>query len=137
MNIEKSPQYELYTFTKLLNQKRIDLIPINCDNRCVYSTIINRCYYSSYLYTLFWLEDKFNFKLKKPFEFDDDEDFITEHKQVRLALKDKNLDSISSELVILSKLRKKADYEPLNDISDDELQDAINCMDLIFRKLTF
>ncbi|MBE6508250.1 MAG: hypothetical protein E7Z77_02425 [Methanobrevibacter sp.] len=137
MNIEKSPQYELHTFTKLLNQKKEDLVPPNCDNRCVYSTIINRCYYSSYLYSLLWLEDRFKFKLKEPYEFDNKEDFITEHKQVRLALKDKGFAVISSELVKLSSLRKKADYDPFSDISDDELQDAIDGMNFIFRKLTF
>ena len=137
MNIKKSPQYELYTFTKFLNHNKEKLVPSTCDERCVYSTIINRCYYSSYLFVLFWLEDKFKFRLKKPFDFDEDEEYITEHKQVRLALKDKGLETISSELADLFKLRKKADYDPLADISLEELSDAIESMELIFRKLTF
>ena len=71
------------------------------------------------------------------FEFDDDEEYITEHKQVRLALKEKGLETISSELFDLFNLRKKADYDPLMDISPDELSDAMESMELIFTKLTF
>ncbi len=138
MNIKKSPQYDLYTFNRFINHNKDKLVPSTCHSvRCLYSTIINRCYYSSYLYALFWLEDEFEFKLKKPYEFDDDEDYITEHKQVRLALKDKGLGTISSELADLFKLRTKADYDPLIDISQDELNEAIESMELIFRKLTF
>ena len=137
MNIKKSPQYELYVFTKFLNHNKEKLVPSTCDDRCLYSTILNRCYYSSYLYALFWLEDQFNFKLKKPFEFADDEDYITEHRQVRLALKDKNLDALSDELFDLFTLRKKADYDPLIDISVEEVSEAIESMNLIFKKLIF
>ena len=137
MDIKKSPQYELYVFTRFINHNKDKLIPSSCNDRCLYSTIINRCYYSSYLYALFWLEDQFNFRLKEPWEFDDDEEYITEHKQVRLALKNKCLENISSELFSLFKLRKKADYEPLLDISPEELSDAIDSMELIFSSLTF
>ena len=137
MDIEKSPQYDLYTFTRFINHNKDKLVPSKGHSvRCLYSTIINRCYYSSYLYALFWLEDKFKFQLKMPFEFDDEE-YITEHKQVRLALKDKGLEPISSELADLFKLRKKADYDPLIDISIEELNDAIESMELIFKKLNF
>ena len=55
MDITKYPQYELYTFTELLFSKKEDFIS-DCGCRCVYSTIINRCYYSSYLYSLEWLQ---------------------------------------------------------------------------------
>lgn len=137
MNIKKSPQYELYIFTKFLNHYKEKLVPSNCDDRCLYSTIINRCYYSSYLYALFWLEDQCHFKLKQPFEFDEDEEYVTEHKQVRLALKEKGLETLSSELFSLFNLRKKADYDPLIDISVDEVSDAIEGMELIFSKLVF
>ena len=51
INIEKYPQYELYKFAKdMYSKKKNTLVPKNCDNLCVYSIIINRCYYSSYLY---------------------------------------------------------------------------------------
>ena len=137
MNIKKSPQYELYTFTKFIHHNKGKLVPSSCESRCLYSTIINRCYYSSYLYALFWLEDQYKFKLKEPYEFDDDEEYITEHKQVRLALKEKGLETISSELFDLFNLRKKADYDPLSDISPEELSNAMGSMELIFRNLTF
>ena len=137
MDIKKSPQYDLYTFTKFIHHNKDKLVPSSCGVRCLYSTIINRCYYSSYLWALFWLEDQCKFKLKKPFEFDDDEEYITEHKQVRLALKEKGLETISSELFDLFNLRKKADYDPLCDISLEELSNAMDSMELIFKNLTF
>lgn len=135
--IKKSPQYQLYTFTRFINHNKERLVPSNCDNRCLYSTIVNRCYYSSYLYALFWLEDKFQFKIKEPYEFDDDEEYITGHKQVRLALKEKGLNNISSALYDLLELRKIADYEPLREISDDEVSEAMETMEFIFNKLVF
>ena len=132
MDITKYPQYELHTFAELLFSKKDELIPENCNRRCVYSTIINRCYYSSYLYSLEWLVDKFRFKLKKPDDFDEYENYVTEHKQVRDALKEKNFPAISSELKDLAMLRKKADYNPFLEISDDELSDAMESMKIIF-----
>lgn len=137
MDITKYPQYELYTFTELLFSKRDDLTPKDCDCRCVYSTIINRCYYSSYLYSLEWLFENFKFKPRPREDFGDDEDFITEHKQVRDALKEKNFSAISSELTVLAMLRQKADYDPFSDISDDELSSAMESMRIIFKKLSF
>lgn len=137
MDITKYPQYELYSFAELLFLKKDDLIPEKCNCRCVYSTIINRCYYSSYLYSLEWLFEKFGFKPRPPEDFDKNERFITEHKQVRDALKEKNFPAISYELADLAILRKKADYDPFLDISDDELSDAMESMGIIFEKLSF
>lgn len=137
MDITKYPQYELYSFAELLFLKKDDLIPEKCNCRCVYSTIINRCYYSSYLYSLEWLFEKFGFKPRPPEDFDKNERFITEHKQVRDALKEKNFSAISYELADLAILRKKADYDPFLDISDDELSDAMESMRIIFEKLSF
>lgn len=137
MDITKYPQYELYVFTELLFSKKDDLVPDDCDCRCVYSTIINRCYYSSYLYSLEWLFEKFKFEPRSREDFDKDEEFITEHKQVRETLKEKNLPTISSELMDLAMLRKKADYDPLSYISDEELSGAMDSMRLIFKKLSF
>ena len=136
MDITKYPQYELYTFTELLFSKKEDFIS-DCGCRCVYSTIINRCYYSSYLYSLEWLFEKFKFKPRPPEDFDKDEKFVTEHKQVRDALKEKNFSAISSELMDLAMLRQKADYDPFSDISDDELSSAMDSMRIIFEKLPF
>lgn len=137
MDITKYPQYELYAFTELLFSKKDELIPESCNHRCVYSTIINRCYYSSYLYSLEWLFEKFKFKPRPLEDFDEDEKFVTEHKQVREVLKEKNFSAVSSELAELSMLRKKADYDPFSDISDHELDDAMDSMRIIFEKLSF
>ena len=137
MDITKYPHYELYSFAELLFLKKDDLIPEKCNRRCVYSTIINRCYYSSYLYSLEWLFEKFGFKPRPPEDFDKNERFITEHKQVRDTLKEKNFSAISYELADLAILRKKEDYDPFLDISDDELSDAMESMGIIFEKLSF
>lgn len=112
------------------------LIPKDCDNRCVFSTIINRCYYSSYLYVSEWLYETYNFKPLSKQEFKGLE-FITEHKQIRLKLKEINQIEISNNLFNLFGLRKKADYNPFSDISYDELENAMHLMNHIFQNLKF
>lgn len=136
INIEKYPQYELYKFTKKLHENKESLVPKNCDNRCVFSTIINRCYYSAYLYASLWLQEVYNFKPLSKEDFDEDK-FITEHGQVRNKLWDVNQYSVRNKLFELSDLRKKADYEPFQDISEEELDDAIELMEQIFETLKF
>ena len=49
---------------------------------------------------------------------------ISEHKQVRNALYNFGEKKVKSDLVKLSALRKKADYEPFKDISPDEVNEA-------------
>ena len=115
INIEKYPQYELYKFTKQMYFKKDKLIPKNCDNRCVYSTIINRCYYSSYLYASEWLEEKHNFKPLSKWEYGDD-DFVTEHNQVIEKFRYLHLFKVNKYMWDLITLRKKADYEPFSPI---------------------
>lgn len=136
MNIEKYPQYELYKFTKKLYEIKDKLVPPNCDIRCVLSTIINRCYYSSYLYSSEWLYEKYEFKPSNK-ENQVDKTFITEHTQVRRKLKDVGKVTVSNNLFKLATLRKKADYEPFQEISKDELEDAVYLMNSIFQNLTF
>lgn len=136
INIEKYPQYELYKFTKKLHFNKEKLVPKNCDNRCVFSTIINRCYYSAYLYVSLWLQEVYKFKPLSKKDFGKDE-FITEHKQVRDKLKNINQHSVEAKLYTLFDLRKKADYEPFQDISEEELDDAIELMEQIFETLKF
>lgn len=111
------------------------MVPKNCNNRCVYSTIINRCYYSSYLYAQEWLFEKYNFEPLLKSNFDNNNEFITEHKQVRNKFKGINHDKISTDLFDLSTLRKKADYNPFSPISDDELNKAMGLMEHIFQTL--
>ena len=64
MDITKLPQFQLYLLTLLLFDLRYDLVPENCDFRCIDATIINRAYYSSYLYSILWLLVVHNHKLK-------------------------------------------------------------------------
>ena len=103
---------------------------------CVFSTIINRCYYSAYLYVSLWLQEVYKFKPLSKEDFDGDK-FITEHKQVRDKLEDINQHSVESMLYTLFDLRKKADYDPFQDISEEELDDAMYLMEKIFETLNF
>ena len=59
------------------------------------------------------------------------------HKQVRNALYNFGEKKVKSDLVKLSALRKKADYEPFKDISPDEVNEAIEHMENIFNCLKF
>ena len=134
INIEKYPQYELYKFTKQLYENKEELIPENCDNRCVFSTIINRCYYSAYLYVSLWLQEVYKFKPLSKEDFGENE-FITEHRQVQYELLEVNQYSVRNKLYDLFNLRKKADYDPFYNISEGELDDAMYLMEQIFKTL--
>ena len=137
MNIETYPQFHLYLLTLNIFMLKEDILPENCDERCVNATIINRAYYSSYLFCLLWLKCVKKFKPKAPWEFKKDEHITGEHKQVRNALYDFGEEEIQNELIDLAALRKKADYEPFADISQKEVNDAINHMEEIFKHLKF
>lgn len=137
MDITKYPQFQLYLLTLQMLMLKNQLIPENCDERCVNASIINRAYYSSYLYCQLWLEDIKNFKIKHPWDFKENEERIGEHKQVREALKDFGEKNMKTELYDLFKLRQKADYDPFIDITPQEVSDAINHMKKIFNHLKF
>lgn len=137
MEISKYPQFQLYLLTLNLLMLKNQLIPENCDEWCVNSSIINRAYYSAYLYCELWLEDMKNFKVKHPWDFEDDEERIGEHKQVREALDNFGEENMKTELKDLFKLRRKADYEPFVDITSKEVNAAINHMKKIFNHLKF
>ena len=137
MDITKYPQYHLYLLTLHLLMLKNQLIPENCDEWCVNATIINRAYYSSYLYCELWLEYVNNFKVTKPWEFKEDENQISEHKQVRIALSNFGENNTKVELQNLATLRQKADYDPLVDITPKEVNDAIHHMEKIFNNLKF
>ena len=68
-----------------------------------------------------WLDYEKQFKILEPWEFDDGEDIISEHKQVRRALFNFGKTSTGHELSKLASLRKKADYEPFIDITAVEV----------------
>ena len=137
MDITKYPQYQLYLFTLKMLMFKDQLVPKNCDERCVNASIINRAYYSAYLYCQLWLEDVKKFKVKAPWNFENKKQTISEHKQVRRALFNFGEKKVKSELTKLSKLRKKADYDPFVDISQKEVYDAIEHMKNIFKLLKF
>ena len=137
MNLQNYPQYHLYLLTlNLLNLKE-QIIPENCDEWCINATIINRAYYSSYLYCELWLKEIKNFKAKAPWEFDKNKKIMGEHKQVREALYKFGEEEAQQNLSDLASLRKKADYEPFTEISPKELDDAIENMKEIFSQLEF
>lgn len=137
MDIAKYPQFQLYLLTLHLMMMKPYLIPPNCDDRCINASIINRAYYSAYLYCALWLEDIKKFKPLSSWEFEDNEEKISKHKQIRNALYNFNEKQMSAELNDLFNLRHKADYEPFLDISAKEVEDSISHMEKIFGHLKF
>ena len=79
----KSPHCELFEFTKLLNSKKTELIPKGYTNRCIYATIINRCYYTLFNYVSEWLKKKYEFIPLKKHEYDNPKYYKSDHKQIR------------------------------------------------------
>lgn len=136
MDITKYPQFELYLLTLNLLTLKDQLVPDGCNPRCINSTIINRAYFSSYLYCLLWLEDVKKFKPIPILQLGPDER-ISEHKQVRNALSNFGEIRMKSELLKLADLRRKADYDPFSDITSDEVTDAVRHMEKIFNHLKF
>ena len=98
MDITKYPQYELQLLTLNLLNLKSQIVPENCDERCVNSTIISRAYFNSYLLCELWLDYEKQFKTVKTWEFDEDEEIISEHKQVRNALYNYGEKKIKTEL---------------------------------------
>ena len=137
MDIRKYPQFQLYLLTLKLLSLKSRLIPDGCDDRSINSTIINRAYFSSYLFCELWLDDVMNFRPIPINEFKSKEERISEHVQVRNALKDFGKNIIGYKLSKLSELRKKADYEPYTDLTPTDVSDAINHMEQIFNHLKF
>lgn len=137
MNIQKTPQYHLYLLTLYLLMMKKQLIPENCDERCIDATIITRAYYSSYLFCELWLKVVKNFRVKHPWEFKKNEKRMGEHKQVRKALFKFNKNFIKDELETLASLRNKADYHPNKPLTKHDVNDAITHMENIFNHLKF
>ena len=137
MDITKYPQFQLYLFTLNLLRLKSLLIPKDCDDRCINSTIINRAYFSSYLFCVFWLEYVKNFRPMPLKGFKSKEERISEHVQVRNALKDFGKKTIGYKLSKLSELRKKADYDSYVDLTPNDVSDAVNHMEQIFNRLKF
>lgn len=133
----KIPQFQLYLLTLHMLMLKSQLIPENCDEWCVNATIINRAYYSAYLFCELWLEDVKKFKVKHPWDFKGDEERIGEHKQIREALDIFGEEQMKTELQKLFKLRKKADYDPFIDITSEEVTNAVHHMEKIFNHLKF
>lgn len=106
MDIAKYPQYQLYLLTLHLFMLKNQLVPNMCDNRFIDSTIINRAYFSSYLFSKLWLEDVKKFK-PTPIEIMEIEERISEHLQIRNALYNFGEKRVRSDLTKLANLRKK------------------------------
>ena len=106
MNITSLPQFHLYLLTLHFLRIKNLLLPKNCNERCVDATIINRAYYSSYLYCQLWLEKVLGFKVKHPWEFKNGEKRIGEHKQVRNALYDFGEEDSKTSLKKIGRIKK-------------------------------
>lgn len=113
------------------------LIPDECDDRCINSTIINRAYFSSYLFCELWLDYVKNFRPIPLNSFGIGEERISEHVQVRNALFNLGEKRIEEKLLKLAALRKKADYEPFIDLTPQDVSDAVGYMKSIFNHLEF
>ncbi|MBQ6099375.1 MAG: hypothetical protein IJL02_05875 [Methanobrevibacter sp.] len=137
MDITKFPQFQLYLLTLMMFDLKDQLIPDACDNRCIYSTIINRAYFSSYLFCELWLDYEKNFRVTSIKNFGDDEEIISEHLQVRNALFNFGEKNMELNLSKLSKLRKTADYDPFRDLTQKDVSDAVEYMKRIFSHLKF
>ena len=137
MNISKYPQFQLYLLTLKLLRLKNQLIPNGCDERCINSTIINRAYFSSYLFCELWFEEVKKFRPIPVRDFSPDEYAISEHKQVRNALYNFDEKIAGYELKKLSSLRRIADYNPYRDLTPTDVSDAINHMEQIFNHLKF
>ena len=136
MDITKYPQFQLYLFTLNLLRFKNHLIPKSCNQRCIDSTIINRAYFSSYLFCELWLDYVKNFTPISIKNLDVDER-ISEHLQIRNALHNFGEKRISHDLTKLANLRRKADYEPFIDLTPQDVSNAINYMEKIFNHLKF
>lgn len=98
----------LYKFTQLLNLNKEKFQRPYTGKRAVNSTIINRAYYSAYSLAKLWLEEH-DFKVKDKSDYEMlNKEFITEHYQVRNALKDYGKINTSQYLFDLHNLRKKS-----------------------------
>lgn len=136
MDISKYPQYQLYLFTLSLLLFKDKIIPNDCDDRCFNSTLINRAYFSSYLFCELWLDYVKNFRPIHIMDLKPNER-ISQHQQVRNALYNFGETLMSDELYKLAKLRQKADYDPFRDITSEEVNDAVRHMEKIFNHLKF
>ncbi len=138
MKLIEYPQYKLYKFTKLLNHNKEKFQKPHTGKRAVNGTIINRAYYSAYSYAHLWLEETHKFKPKQKWEFEEEEEeYISEHRQVRDALKDNKKIKASKKLKELHDLRKKADYDLFNPLTNNDLDKAMKNMNDIINELEF
>ena len=137
MKIEEYPQYRLYKFTKLLNINKEKFQKPYTGKRAVNGTIVNRAYYSSYSYALLWLEDH-DFKPKQKWEYEmEGKEYVSEHRQVRECLKNKEKYNVSQDLFDLHRLRKKADYKLMKPLTEEDAKKAMEYMENIFSELKF
>ncbi len=137
--IKKYPQYQLFKFTLLLEDEKELFKKQDIDSRAVNGTIINRSYYSAFSYALLWLEEKIpKFKTKQKWEFEaKGEEFVSEHRQVRNALRDYDKFSASEKLWGLHNLLKKADYRLYDPLTEKDLEKSVKYMNEIIDELEF
>ena len=128
MFVNNYPQFQLCVFTRKLYGSRNDFIDEEDNFRSVYGTIINRAYYSSYLLSLKWISEKYDFKFTNSRQ--------SQHEQVRKSLMLRN-EKAGYALSQLKKLRLTADYNLEKKINHMEVLKSLKLMDLIFNELKF
>ena len=128
MVVNNSPPFQLCIFTRKLYGSRNDFTDDGDNFRSVYGTIINRAYYSSYLLSLKWISEKYDFKFTNSRK--------SKHEQVRKSLMLRN-EKAGYALTQLKKLRLAADYNLEKKINHMEVLKSLKLMDLIFNELKF
>lgn len=83
-----------------------------------------------------WLKKKYDFVPKKKREYSNPKDYVSEHKQIQVELTEHKRNDVSNKLRHLFELRKKADYPPLNKLTLKQVNDCINNMEYIFKRLS-
>lgn len=135
-NIEKEPAYQLYQFTLFLYRNKDSKIFEKYDNQAIYRTIINRAYYSSYSIVEAWLFNTQGRCIYSPKQLKQiNKPIRSVHSQARKYLEECQNKKVSSKLWELQSLRGKADYSLYPDLTEDDLEQAIELMGYIVNKL--
>ncbi len=78
------------------------------------------------------------FRIKQKWEYDEKgEEYESEYLQVRNALRDNKKSKANKKLGELHKLRKMADYNLFNPITEENITEALKYMNSIFDELNF
>ena len=119
----------LQVFAKYLYQH--DFLDESYDLQCIYRSIVNRAYFSTYLHTREWIIDNGPYSDVKDYAEGD----IGYHAAILVALKALGEMKIRRKFSDFIKLRSDADYDILSIITVDDAKTAIDLADEICNAL--